>query len=265
MYTRKRRQITDYFRAVKRARFNRRKIRSRRIRRSRRKYSRRRYRPSRASRLYRKTQVEIFRTEVLDLFTINKASAVPFNLVVNPEVHLGQDPVMQWAINNKLLNFEKVKIKSVQYHWWIKDVGDINLQDYVKPLMWKAYDPDDAGIPNPNRVKARLNCKFRRVELGKTYKQTIKPRYATSTTSVQGKDFDTFRSPKFDNPWWDADEMWTNDMSTKKPFNGFPVASNSYKCVIENPIPDHPIVLQGYMTYVLLFKGESRSNDGSRN
>ena len=88
------------------------------------------------------------------------------------------------------IQYDHFKIISFQFHYWIADLGTTDSDSYQKMEMFKAYDRDGVDINHTKEtIQSCVNCKFRRLQPGKHYVQTIRPQYLQTkyTGSVAGR------------------------------------------------------------------------------
>jgi hypothetical protein len=163
---------------------------------------------------------------------------------------------------NQFLQYEEFKVKSVQRHYYIQEVGQDN-DEAEKPVFQdKSYDPDSAGQMDSGYIRIRANCKRKFLKRGVTYKQTLRPHFGSCVLrNIKPGGNDTpvtkvFRNKRHDQPWFDCKEG-NNGQSIAE----FPNSDNAYYFVWNNSnvISTVPTTLYFWDTYIVLFRGESRT------
>ena len=162
---------------------------------------------------------------------------------------------VQRIFRNSSIQYDHFKIISFQFHYWIADLGTTDSDSYQKMETFKAYDRDGVDINHTKEtIQSYVNCKFRRLQPGKHYVQTIRPQYLQTkyTGSVAGG-LDMMRSARFDNPWWN-----TGNCNTVDEIDKFPTCNNSYSIALCNPDSANTKIVRCYYTCYLKYSGYTR-------
>ena len=84
----------------------------------------------------------------------------------------------QRMFKNNSITYENFKVLSFQYHFWVADIGLTDSDTYHKMEVHKIYDRNGDDVQHTEgSITSYINCKFKRLEPGKHYVQTLRPQY----------------------------------------------------------------------------------------
>ena len=254
------------FRNRKRQRLLRRKIGYRRKRYyGKRAYYRKKARAGRRlrlSNLYKSVRYTFFRGSIKEIQVnagrkvIHDIQGVLNNVLdIHAEGTAASPTNQQRMFKNNSITYEKFRILSFQYHFWVTDIGVTDSDTYHKMEVHKIYDRNGDDVKHTEgTITSFINCKFKRLEPGKHYVQTLRPQYLQRrfTGAVSGG-LEMMRTARFDNPWWD-----TSACNTVEEIRTFPKSDNKYSLLFNNPDNINAKQIRGYYTCYMKFRGYSR-------